>query len=346
MAVQTVLGKINPSELGIVLTHEHVVLDRAPATVEPEEIGARNLFHSKLTMDKLGIVKRNPLAILDNLQIMDENSQVEELMQFKYAGGKTVVDVTSGGVGRDPQLLRRVALKTGLNIIAGAGYYIESFLPKSVLSRTVAELEEEIIKQVTVGFDHTDIIAGVIGEIGVSRVMTPFEENSLTASCRAHARTGVPLSIHVNPWAPAAFEAMEVIEAHSADPEKVTICHVDLVTDEDFLIRLLDKGVFLEFDNFSREVTRDLKHCTPEVGRFLPDWDVLRMIKKLIDRGYGRQILLSMDICLKHMLRAYGGVGYAHVIANLVPMMKELGITQAQIDEILIHNPARWLNVK
>jgi len=346
MSVQTVLGKIECDCLGIVLSHEHVVLDRSLAASEPEEDETKELFYSKVTIDKLGRLKRNPLAIRDNLIISDENTQYNELMHFKNAGGKTLVDVTTTGLGRNPELLRRMAEKTGLNIIAGAGYYMEPFIPETILDYSIDELKKEIIKQLREGIDDTGVKAGVIGEIGFNLSSRYFEKNSLSASCRAQVETGAPLSIHVNPWAPAAYEAMEIINDHGVEPEKVVICHLDAKDDIDFLVGLLDKGIFIEFDDFGREVTRDLIHCRPGLGRFLTDWEMLRLLKRLIDRGYVKQILLSMDMCLKHVLRAYGGWGYDHILTNLVPMMLELEITQAQIDAMLIHNPTRWLDVQ
>ena len=84
-------------------------------------------------------------------------------------------------------------------------------------------LEEEIVRQVKIGIGHTNIKAGVIGEVGVSHVMYPFEKKSLIASCRAQKRTSVPLMVHVNPWSQMGLEAMEIIKKHEIDPKKVVI---------------------------------------------------------------------------------------------------------------------------
>jgi phosphotriesterase-related protein len=346
MSIQTVSGKIGKDDLGIVSPHEHIFIDMKVFFTEPEEIEAKNHAYKKVTIDKLGILKRNPFAILDNVQVMDEDTQVEELMYFKYAGGKTMVDATTFGIGRSPELLCKVASRTGLHVITGAGYYVESSLPVSVLDKTVEEIETEIIEQLEKGIGHSGIRAGIIGEIGVSHIMYPFEKKSLIASCRAQKRTGAPLLIHINPWSTQGIQAMEIVNEYRITPEKVVICHSDVENNKDYIKTLLDQGVFIEFDNFGKEMATDLWDCKPGSGRFSTDWERVRLLKELIDEGYSKQLLLSCDICLKQLLHAYGGWGYDHVIVHILPMLKELGIKQEIIDQMIIHNPAIWLDIK
>lgn len=344
MAIQTVLGKIEKEELGVVAPHEHIFIDMNVFFTAPEEIGAKNIAYGKVTIDKLGVLKRNPFAVLDNVQMMDEDTQSDELMQFKYAGGRTVVDATTHGIGRDPELLRNMAVRTGLNVIAGAGYYVAPAISGEALEKTVGEMETEIIAQLEQGIGHTEIKAGVIGEIGVSHILYPFEKKSLTAACRAQKETGAPLLVHINPWSTQGVAAMEIINEHKVEAEKVVICHIDVENKEDYIISLLDQGVFVEFDNFGKEMATDLWDCKPGSGRFATDWERVRLLKKLLDRGYGKQILMACDICLKQLLHAYGGWGYDHVLTHIVPMLREVGAAQEQIDDILINNPARWLD--
>ena len=345
MTIQTVLGPVEKEALGVVAPHEHVFIDMKVFFAEPEEISAGNAAYGKVAMDKLGLLRRNPFAILDNVRLTDEDAQCEELMRFKYAGGKTVVDATTAGLGRDPELLRRAAVKTGLHIITGAGYYVRPSLPSAVLDKTEADLEEEIVRQVEKGVGHTGIRAGVIGEVGVSHVLHPFEEKSLRASCRAQRRTGAPLLIHVNPWSTLGLEALRIVKQYGVKPEKTVICHVDVENREDYILELLDHGVFVEFDNFGKEMAVDLWNCQPGSGRFVTDWDRVHLVKKLVDRGFAGQILLSCDVCLKQLLRAYGGWGYDHVLVHVVPMLMEAGVERGLVDAMLTDNPARWLDV-
>lgn len=346
MSVQTVFGKVDKDDLGIVSPHEHIFIDMKVFFSHPEEIGAKNYAYEKVSIEKLGVLKRNPFAMVDNVQMMDEQTQFEELMYFKYAGGRTVVDATNVGLGRDPELLQRMAGKTGLNIVVGSGYYVNHSVPKYALDKTVEEIEEEIVNDVLDGIGHTGIKAGIIGEIGVSHIMYPFEERSVTASCRAQERTGRPLSIHINPWSTKGIEAMAIVERHKLDYTKVAICHSDIENNEDYIFRILDKGVFMELDNFGKEMPTDYWDCKPGSGRFCSDWDRVHLMKKMIDRGYVDQMLISCDVCFKQSLHSYGGWGYDHVLKHIVPMLKEIGVTQEQVDQMLIYNPAKFLDVK
>lgn len=244
MSCMTVLGKKDVQELGIVTPHEHIFIDMSVFFCEPEEIGAKVMAHGPVTMEKLGVLKRNPFAVLDNVQLMDYETQKTEIQYFQAAGGRTVVDASNHGLGRDPELLRRIAVETGLNVITGSGYYVEGAQSPAALELTVEQMEEDIVRDLTVGIGHSGIRAGYIGEIGVSHILFPFEKKSLTAACRAQKRTNAPLMIHINPWSTKCLQAMEIVEAHSIDLKKVVICHSDVEDREDYIFQLLDKGVY------------------------------------------------------------------------------------------------------
>ena len=344
MPVMTVPGVVDRKDLGIVTPHEHIFIDMSVFYQEPEEISAKVLARGPVTIEKLGVLKRNPFAVLDNVQMMDFDTQVAEIGHFKSAGGRTIVDATTVGLGRDPELLRRVAVQTGLNVVAGAGFYVGPAQNARSLALTQDEIEEQIVREVEVGIGHTGIRAGIIGEIGVSHILYPFEEKSLTAACRAQARTGAPLMIHINPWSTQGRAAMKIVKAHGIAPEKVVVCHSDVENREDYIFELLDTGVFLEFDNFGKEMATDLWDVKPGSGRFATDWERVHLIKKIIDRGYAGQMLFSCDVCLKTLLHAYGGWGYDHVLTHIVPMLLEVGVPELDIDRILTENPARWLD--
>ena len=343
MTIMSVSGPIEKENLGITSPHEHIFIDMKVFFSEPEMIGDKNRAYKPVTIDTLGVLKRNPFALLDNVRLMDIQTQTEELMQFKYAGGRTVVDATTVGIGRDPFLLREVAARTGLQVIAGAGFYVKDSLPPEVLDMSVEEIQAQIIRELNVGIGHSDVRAGIIGEVGISHIIHPFEERSLIASSRAQMDTGAPLLIHINPWSTQGIAALKIAQKVGVDPEKIVICHSDVENVEDYIFAMLDKGVFLEFDNFGKEMATDIWDVKPGSGRFVTDWERVRLLKKIIDRGYGRQLLFACDVCLKTLLHAYGGWGYDHVLCHIVPMLKEVGISEHQISEILIDNPASWL---
>lgn len=344
MSVMTVLGKKDAKDLGIITPHEHIFIDMSVFFHEPEEISAKQLAHSPVTIDKLGILKRNCFALLDNVQMMDYETQKKEIEYFKYAGGRTVVDASTIGLGRDPELLRRISVDTGLNVICGAGYYVEGAQSAANLELTVEQMEENIVREIEVGIGNTGIRAGIIGEIGVSHEMFPFEKKSLIAACRAQVRTNAPLMIHINPWSTQGRQAMQIVKEHGIAPEKVVICHADVENREDYIFELLDMGVYVEFDNFGKENDVEPWDIYPGNGPFVTDRERVALIKKIIDRGYTKQLLFSTDICLKSLLHSYGGWGYDHVITHILPALRAKGVTEEQIQEIMIHNPARWLD--
>jgi phosphotriesterase-related protein len=344
MSVMTVCGKVDADALGIVTPHEHIYIDMQVFFASSEEIGMKQLGESRVTMETLGYLKRNPFLVRDNVVMEDPGTQTRELMYFKYAGGKTVVDATTIGLGRDVQLLRRMAVDTDLNVIAGAGYYVEPAQSEEVLSFTIEELKNRIVDELTVGIGHTDIRAGVIGEVGISHHMLPFEEKNLRASCRAQKETGAPLLVHINPWSTEGIAAMKVIREEKVDLKRVMICHIDVENRDQYISELLETGVFVEFDNFGKEMYMDHWDIKEGSGRFVTDIDRVRLVKNLLDRGYGRQIMLSCDVCLKSLLHQYGGWGYDHILTHIIPMLKEEGVQQDQIDTMLKDNPKVWLD--
>lgn len=344
MSVKTVLGTIEASQVGICAPHEHIYIDMNVFFAPPEEIGMKNLAYKPVSMESLGILKRNPFAVLDNVSLTDEETQIEEILAFKSAGGNTIVDASNIGLGRDPELLARAAARTGLNIIAGCGYYVEGAQKPETLELTPEQIEEEIVRDLEKEIGHTGIRAGYIGEIGVSHEMFPFEKKSLIGACRAQVRTGAPLMIHINPWSTQGIAAMEIVKEHKIEPQKVIICHSDVENREDYIFRLLDMGVYIEFDNWGKEMFTDRWDVKPGSGRFASDWERVLLVKKIADRGYAEQMLLSTDICLKSLLHKYGGWGYDHVLKHILPMLDEAGVTKEQIETMLKANPARWLD--
>jgi phosphotriesterase-related protein len=344
MAVTTVTGSIAAEDLGITAPHEHIFINMEVFYEEPQEIGQKQIAQQPVRMENLGILKRNPFALKDNVQMLDPQVQEKEIMFFKRAGGRTVVDASTVGLGRDPVLLRNIAYATGMNIIAGAGFYVDGAQSKQTLQMSIEEMEFQIVREIEEGVGHTGIRAGVIGEIGISYEMTDFEKRSLTAACRAQKKTGAPLMIHINPWSQEGIPAMKIVGKENIDPQKVVICHCDVENNREYIDSILKTGVFLEFDNFGKEMFTDRWDVKPGSGRFVTDWERVVLVKQLLDEGYEDQLLFSTDICLKSLLHTYGGWGYDHVLTHILPMLDEVGATDGQMRKILIANPRRWLD--
>ncbi len=344
MSVQTVLGTIESSELGIVSPHEHIFINLSGFFTEREIKGCTAPSTDLVTIEKLGILNRDPYAIRDNLILDDPEIQYRELLHFKQAGGCTIVDATTVGIGRDPIALKKMAIATGLNIVIGTGYYVGTTHSKELLQMEINEIADIMQREIEIGIDGTDIRAGVIGEIGISEVFSDSEIKVLKASAIAQKASGLGVLVHINPWTTNGIEASKILLDAGVAPERIAICHIDVENNEDYIMELLRMGVFIEFDNFGKEYYVERKARRPGYGLFVKDTERIALLRKLIDKGHINQILLSCDVCLKTLLVTYGGWGYGHILENIEEMMEDEGIDHRMVDKMLRENPARFLD--
>lgn len=345
MAIRTVTGRIRPEEMGITTAHEHIFIDLTAFFTKRDVPYVDDPETAEVRMDRLGILSRDPYALKQNLCYDDFEMQKKELEYFKAAGGRTVVDATSRGIDRNPVRLRKMAEATGLNILMGAGYYVHSTHPQGLLERPVGEVAREMIRELEEGVDDTGIRAGFIGEIGISERFHPSEEHVLRAAAIASRETGAAIHVHINPWQTFGLKAGKILLDAGVQPDRICIDHVDVVRQEDYIIRLLDQGVNVEFDNFGKEYFVNIEVRNEGYGNFIRDTERVEIIRNLVEKGYAGQILLSNDVCLKNLLHAYGGWGYDHLLTNMIPMMLEGGVPRKAIDRMLIDNPAAFFNM-
>ena len=265
-----------------------------------------------------------------------------ELERFQAAGGSAVVELTVQGIAPDPRGLRIISERTGITVIAGCGWYTAEFAGELVAARTLAQMERELVAAVENGIGDSEVRAGIIGEIGCSWPLHELERKALVAAARAQAVTGAPISIHPGRDAAAPHEVLDVLEANGARPERVIIGHLDRTLIEiDDVLRLAGRGCGLEWDFFGIESSH-----YPFAPIDLPnDARRLELIRVVMDRGHGGQVLIAHDICTKTRLRSFGGHGYAHLLENVVPVMRRKGWTEDEIDLLLIDNPRRFLTL-
>lgn len=341
--INSVTVPIDRAALGTVTTHEHVLLDLTAFYTEREVKGIDSPSTQRVEMWTLGTLSRDCYALKDNLLLDDEQTQIRELGYFREAGGSTMVDASLPGIGRDPIALRRIAEKAGLNIVMGTGFYVGETHPKALDTMSEREIADLMVKELTEGVDGTDVKAGYIGEIGISEIFDDKERRVLRAAAMAQRDTGVAINVHINPWTTNGIEAANILLRAGVPAGRICISHIDVENREDYVLSLLEKGVFVEFDNFGKEyyIRREVRN--DGYGCFVRDTERVSFLKKLIDKGYLRQILLSCDVCLKNLLHTYGGWGYDHVLTNIVPMMEDEGISREEINVLLKDNPADWL---
>jgi phosphotriesterase-related protein len=248
------------------------------------------------------------------------------------------VEVSTRELSRDPLGLRLISEATDLHIVACTGHYIHAFLPPIQAERSVEEIADNMSREVLAGIDDTGVRAGIIGELGTSERIYPEEERALQAAARVNRNLGAPLMVHTDPQNRMALEALDILRSAGADLTKVSICHMDSAFMEDaYLEDILATGAYIELDTFGENFC-----LHPNYGP--SDLDRVKLLSRLIDRGYVSQIMLASDVCLKCRLHAYGGWGYDHLLTNAVPAMKRYGITDADLDTMFVNNPKKYLD--
>ena len=268
------------------------------------------------------------------------DTAIEELMYFRGAGGRSLVEVTSRCIGGNPVALGRISEATGINIVTGCGYY-SPVLPDNFDELTIHQLVESMVTKVVQGFPGTDIRAGIIGEIGTSWPLTAEEERILRAAARAQIETGAALSIHPSPWDKGALQILDIVESEGVDPGRIVICHLDHVMDLQYHRAVAERGVYVEYDRFGVEWYSSLAFST---RAFPKDTERVAGIIELIDTGHVSQILVSHDVCQKIELKKYGGHGYSHIPRYVIPLMRQMGVTESDIRTITVDNPKRMLS--
>ena len=339
--VQTVLGPIEPSELGITQTHEHLLVNTCAIRSEPTEASAQKIFHAPVSSPVSAYIRHYGMDNLDNAILDDIDVAIEEVSLYKQQGGQAIVEVTSNGIGRDPSGLAQISRSTGLHIIAGASYYDADAHPSDMDTKSEDDIVEEIIHDVTVGYKDTGIRSGVIGEVGCSWPLTANEEKVVRASGRAQVITGAPILIHPGRDEKAPLDIINILRGVGVQTERVIMGHIDrTIFSEDRLLELAEPGCYLEWDLFGTEVSYypgNTKVERPGDGKRMDD------ILFLIRHGYGDRVVIAQDTFLKFQLIRHGGFGYGYIQSHIVPRMRDRGYSQEDVDHILIHNPARVL---
>jgi phosphotriesterase-related protein len=343
--VQTVLGPVDPAEIGVTMMHEHILATAPHIAVPPADPAARAVFEAPLDFEVLRAIRFGGLANRANCGLEDEGLAVDELARYARAGGRTVVDATSRGIGRDPVGLARVAKGTGLHIVMGSSWYVASTHPPEdgVGAAGEGDLAERIVAEFRDGVDGGGIRPGLIGEVGCSWPLEETERKVLRASARAQRRTGAALSIHPGRDPRAPFEIVEILKEAGADLSRTVMCHVDrTIGDRATLRRLAASGIVIEFDLFGYEGS----YYAWELPIDMPnDSRRIRMLRWLADEGFGGSLVVSHDIYFKDKLARFGGQGYSHIIENAVPLMRRQGMAEAAIQAMLVETPRRLLTM-
>lgn len=312
--INSVLGPLDTQDIGFTLSHEHIVVTSAGIQyVYPEFI------------DRAGSISR----------------AVAELKTAYAEGLRTIVDVTTLDLGRDIRLIEQVSRESGVNIICATGTWRD--IPRVFWAATPDKIASLYVREIEVGIENTGIKAGIIKVANDMGGVTPEGEVIVRAAARAQKSTGVPISTHT--WAPERVgeQQVKIFEEEGVDLNRVYIGHSNDTTDLNYLIGLLKKGVWIGLDRYPG---RQTQHTPGWIGR-------TETAKHLIDAGYGHRIMLGHDWSvtlsivsqeIQAQRSASNPDGYLFITRRVIPKLKELGVSELDIQNIFVNNPRRFFD--
>lgn len=322
--VNTVLGPISPEKLGRTLFHEHFVFGYPG-------------FQGDISLGEFNYAA----ALQVGINIAE---------RLKAHGVKSVVDATTNECGRNPELLQEISEKTGLQIICSSGYYYEGesapayFKFRAGLGDMSSEVYEMYMQEITLGIGKTGVKAGVIKLASSKDVITDYEKVFFKAAARVQRETGATIITHTQEGTMGAEQA-DLLISEGADPKRIVIGHMCGNTNISDQVRILKTGVFVGFDRFGLE------------GMVGAPLDTTReaMLIGLIGIGYVKQILLSQDtvnywlgrpLVLPDLVQKMLAHWHpTNIFENVIPALKNAGITEEQIETLLTQNTGRLFGV-
>jgi phosphotriesterase-related protein len=310
--VETATGAIDAGDLGRVLMHEHVfVISPEIQANYPDEWGS------------------------EDERVADAVTRLSEL---KQAGIDTIVDPTAIGLGRYIPRIQRIAEQIDLRIVCATGLYTFNELPMYYRRRDTDAMVAHFVRDIAEGFADTGVKAGIIKCATDKPGLTEDVERTLRACARAHRETGCPITTHTNAETERGVDQQRIFAEEGVDLSRVVIGHCGDTDDFDYLLRLLDAGSMLGMDRFG-------------IDGYLTTERRVAVVAELCERGYVEQLVLSHDascyidwIAGEVPLGAMPNWHYLHISEDVIPALLQQGVTEAQIDVMLVDNPRRLLD--
>ena len=313
--IQTVLGAVDGRELGTTLMHEHLMIGWPgweADSVAPQPTRSDSF---KLCVDR-----------------------IEEL---KSHGMRSLLDPCPIDLGRNVEFAAEVAQRTGIHLICATGLYKEDqggnayFRFRANFQDVVGEMAEIFEREIRDGIGATEIRAGVIKVATGEGKVTPYEESVLRAAARAHKATGVPITTHTE-HGTMGPQQLDIFASEGVELKNVIVGHSCGNSDLRYHTAMLDRGCYLGFDRFGLEILQ-------------PDRLRKAALAGLIAIGFDERIVLSHDSVWcwlgRPLPRNVGTLDDwepTYVFRKIVPWLRQVGVAQEKIDNLLIHNPRRF----
>lgn len=301
--IMTVNGPIPASDMGVTLSHEHVLVDF---------IGADSTGYHR--WDKQEVVE----SVLPYLSEIQEH-QVS-----------TLVECTPAFLGRDPWILKSLSTQTGMHLVTNTGFYGahgNRFIPAELLELSAEELSQIWVDEFENGIEGSGVKPGFI-KIAVEGDDTLSKEHVkiITAAALTHQRTGLVIASHTGPDAPA-FEQISVLQSHGVDPSCFIWVHAQGGSLEGN-IKAAEMGTWISLDNLNLN--------RKQGSEFDLAWYADR-IQNLREAGYLNRVLISHDAGWYKPEEEKGGTfrGFTGIFTALIPALRERGFSQDDINQIL-----------
>jgi len=311
--VETVRGPIATSKLGTTLMHEHLFVLQPEALQNYGHVWGESYWEEDVRVD----------------------DAIAKLRAAREAGIRTIVDPTAPGLGRCIPRIQRINAEVDLNIVVASGVYAFLELPNFLHYRPPTAIAELFVREIREGIDDTGVRAaflkcaveehGIVGDI----------PKILDAIALAAVDTGVPVMVHTNARAATGTLALAELTRRGVDPARIVVAHAGDSNDLEYLRTIGDTGASLGFDRFN-------------IPHFNPDEDRLRTLLALLGEGYGDRIHLShdaacfMDFMVGDPAFADEQPDYLHISRVILPQLRQAGVTEKEIDELMVANPQRF----
>jgi len=302
--VATVRGPVDPSELGTTLVHEHVLVDF---------VGADKVSRDRYDADEAFRVV------------------LPHLLAIEKRGVRTLLECTPAWLGRDPALLLRLSMASGLHIVTNTGYYgaaQDKYLPAHAFTESAERLAERWTSEWRDGIEGTSIRPGFL-KTGVDPgPLSEIDRKLITAAALCHRRTGLRIHCHTGDGR-AAMDILSVLEEQRLSPTAFVWVHAQNEKDRALHLRAAKAGAWIELDGVS-EAARDAH---------------VAAVMDLARAGLLERVLLSQDAGWYRVGEPGGGRfrPYTYLIDGFIPALRQAGLGESDVRALLVDNPARLL---